>query len=68
MSRAALDDKLAFTRREAAEVTGYSVDIIQAAILSGELREVRPQVNGRRVSKGVILKVDLEAWLQAGAA
>lgn len=68
MTRLTLDDKIAFTRREAAEVSGYSGDIIAAAVLSGDLRESRPEVNGRRLSKGVILRADLEAWLRGEPA
>lgn len=67
MTRLTLDDKLAFSRREAAEVSGYGLDTIAAAVLSGDLIESRPEVNGRKLSKGVILRSDLEAWLRGSA-
>lgn len=63
---AAVDQQMAFTRKEAAEVTGYSWDVISAAVRSGDLRETYPEVNGKRLQRGVILREDLHAWLKSG--
>lgn len=58
------DAKVAYTRREAAEAAGVSYDTLSAAVRSGDLRETKPEINGRRIRNGVILRDDLEAWLR----
>jgi len=63
----AVDEQISYTRRQAAEVTGYSYDLICAAIRSGDLREVRPEVNGRRVRDGRIMRDELIRWLKEGS-
>lgn len=68
MTRLTIDDKISFTRYEAAEATGLTYDTISAAVRSGDLREIKPEVNGRRLRNGVILRADLEAWLRGEAA
>lgn len=60
----AADAKVSYTRREAAQAAGVSYDTIAAACRSGDLREVKPEINGRRIRNGVILRDDLEAWLR----
>lgn len=67
MTRLSLDDQVSFTRAQAAAVTGLTYDTISAAIRSGDLREIKPEVNGRRLRNGVILRADLEAWLRGEA-
>jgi hypothetical protein len=57
-------NQLAFSRRQAADACGLSVDTIAAAILSGDLRAVQVTVNGKKVNRQLILRKDLEAWLE----
>lgn len=57
-------DQLAYSRAEAARVSGYSQDSINKAVLSGELRERHPVINGRPLKRGVILRSDLQRWLE----
>lgn len=59
-------DKLAYNSRQAAEASGYSWDVIRAAISAGDLRETFPVVNGTRLKRGVIRREDLQAWLDQG--
>ncbi len=56
--------KLAYSRSEAAEATGYSEATIKRAIMAGDLRESHPQVGGHPSAKGVILSAELERWLE----
>ncbi|MQB00530.1 MAG: hypothetical protein GEU78_09605 [Actinobacteria bacterium] len=56
-------DQLAYNRRQAADASGFSKDIIDAAVRSGDLRETFPEVNGKRLKRGVILREHLEEWL-----
>ncbi len=53
-----MTDRLAYTRQEAADSCGLSYSIIDRAIKSGALRERWP---GK--GKSIILRADLEAWL-----
>jgi hypothetical protein len=62
----ALDEQISFTRRQAAAATGISYDDISAAVRSGDLREIHPEINGRKRQRGVILREDLESWLKEG--
>lgn len=55
--------KLAYSRAEAAEATGYSEVTIKRAIASGDLRESHPMVNGRPSTKGVIAHDELARWI-----
>jgi excisionase family DNA binding protein len=57
-------DQLSYTPRQAAEKTGVSEYTIGAAIRSGDLRTVQPEVNGRRIRKHLILHADLLEWLR----
>jgi hypothetical protein len=57
-------DQLAYSRQEAARVSGYSQDTINKAVLAGELRERHPVINGRPMARGVILRADLQRWLE----
>lgn len=65
MPKLSLDERLSFTRAEAAEATGLTYDVISAAVRSGDLVEVKPEVNGRRLRNGIIRREDLEAWLRS---
>lgn len=56
--------QLAYNRRQAAEASGFSKDVIDAAVRSGDLRETFPEVNGTRLKRGVILRHHLEQWLE----
>jgi hypothetical protein len=55
--------KLAYSRSEAADASGYSEATIKRAIMAGDLREVHPMVGDKPTSKGVITRVELERWL-----
>ncbi len=59
--------KMAYTRAEAADAIGLSIDVINRAVRSGDLREDRPVIEGRTLSKGVILAAELERWITGGA-
>lgn len=58
--------KLAYTRREAAAACGVSVDVIDKAIKAGDLRAVRPTINGRKLATILIRHTELERWLAEG--
>lgn len=58
--------KLAYTRREAAEACGVSVDVIDKAIKAGDLRAVRPTIDGRKLATILIRHTELERWLADG--
>ena len=58
--------KLAYTREEAAEAVGVSVDTIKRAISKGVLATVSPQTDkGRRVARVLIAADELKRWLAA---
>lgn len=58
--------KLAYTREQAAEAVGVSVDTIKRAIAKGVLATVSPQTdNGRRMSRVLIAADELKRWLAA---
>lgn len=61
-------DQVAYTRVQAAEKCGYSRDVIDAAVRAGDLREVKPEINGRRLKRGRILHEDLVAWMRETAS
>lgn len=58
--------KLAYTRREAAAACGVSVDVIDKAIKAGDLRAVRPTIDGRKLATILIRQTELERWLAEG--
>ena len=58
--------KLAYTRREAAEACGVSVDVIDKAIKAANLRVVRPKIGDRKLSTILIVHAELERWLADG--
>lgn len=58
--------KLSFTFAEAAVSTGYSVDVIRRAVRAGDLASVAPIINGRNLSRPVIVAAELERWLNDG--
>ena len=58
--------KLAYTRREAAESCGVSVDVIDKAIKAGDMRAVRPTIDGRKLATILIRHIELERWLAEG--
>ncbi len=60
-------DKLAYTRREAAEALGYEITTINRAVRAGDLRETYPRVNGEPLKKGVILADELRRWASDAA-
>lgn len=62
-----LKPKLAYSRAEAAEATGYSEATIKRAIEAGDLRESHPLIDGRPSSKGVIVHAELERWVASAA-
>ena len=58
--------KLAYTRREAAAACGVSVDVIDKAIKAGDMRAVRPTIDGRKLATILIRHTELERWLAEG--
>ena len=58
--------RIAHNRRQAAEATGVSLDVIDKAIKAGNLRAVRPKVGDRKLSTVLILHTELERWLTDG--
>jgi hypothetical protein len=50
----------------AAPASGYSADQIRRAVRAGDLPMHYPDVNGRQLSKGVILADDLREWVSRG--
>lgn len=64
-AQAMTKQQIAYSRRQAAETTGLSVDVIDRAIKAGDLRAVRPTVDGRKLATVLILHTELERWLAA---
>lgn len=58
-------ERLSYTIKDAAEVSGYSEDTIRKAIKSGDLKANRPVIDGREVAKENIARAELERWLAA---
>lgn len=56
-----IDEHLAFSYKQAAEVTGYSVSHITRMVREGHLKPTTPPGS----SKPVILREDLNDWLTA---
>lgn len=55
--------RIAFSRKEAAEAVGLSVDTLRRAIAAGDLHTYRPRIDGREVNKELILATELERWI-----
>ena len=66
MTTTATPHKLAYSRREAADACGLSVDVIDKAIKAGNLRAVRPKVGDRKLATILIMHAELERWLADG--
>ena len=58
--------RLAYNRRDAAAQVGVSVDVIDKAIKAGDLRAVRPTIDGRKLATILIRHTELERWLAEG--
>ena len=58
--------KLAYTVKEASESTGYSRDIIDRAINSGDLATLDPRVDGKPIRVRTISATELKRWLENG--
>lgn len=56
-------NKIAYTKRQAADACGLSIDTITRAINSGDLETITPAIDGRELSKVLILASELERWL-----
>ncbi len=57
---------VSFSYETAALATGHSIDTIQRAVRAGDLAVKFQQVAGRTVSKPIILRGELERWIEAG--
>jgi excisionase family DNA binding protein len=55
--------QIAYTRKQAAEQVGVSVDVIDRAIRSGDVRATRPMVDGRRISTVLVTHEELLRWV-----
>lgn len=55
--------KIAYTKLEAAEATGLSIDTISRAVNAGELATATPQIDGKPIQKVLILGSEIERWL-----
>lgn len=56
----------AFSYETAALATGYSQDVIRRAVRAGDIAVSRPKVDGKAVSKPVIPRDELAAWIERG--
>ena len=56
---------VSYNYAEAAAASGYSIDIIRRAVRAGDLATVAPKVNGKPLSRPVILAAELARWLTA---
>lgn len=58
--------KLAYTRAEAAEACGVSIDTIKRAIAAGQLATVSPRkTKDERLANVLIPEAELRRWLAA---
>lgn len=55
--------KLAYSRAEAADAVGVSKDTIDDAIRAGDLRAVRPTIEGRKIRTILIAHDELARWI-----
>lgn len=62
-----MSDRLSYTREQAAEACGVSVDTIKRAVASGVLATLSPPIDpkGRRVSRVLIAADELRRWLKS---
>ena len=60
-------DKVSYSRKEAAEALGLEKSTIDRACQAGDLRETHPRIGGKPLSKGVILRTELERWAKDAA-
>lgn len=58
-------EPLAYSYTDAAQATGYSIDIIKKAVAKGDLVPVRPSIDGKQITKPVIPADELKRWLAA---
>lgn len=66
MARATDTVPVALNYEDAARDSGYSTDVIRRAVRAGDLPAHYPEVDGRQLSKPVILRDDLHAWIARG--
>ena len=57
---------LAYSKKDAAEAAGVSLDTITRAINAGDLATCDPRVHGKSIQKVIILRSELERWLTNG--
>lgn len=57
---------LAYSKKDAAEAAGVSLDTITRAINAGDLATCDPRVDGKSIQKILILRTELERWLTNG--
>lgn len=55
--------RISYTRKQAAEATGLSTDVIDRAIREGNLATVRPAVGDRKIATILITHDDLARWI-----
>jgi excisionase family DNA binding protein len=60
-------ERISYTRKQAAEATGLSTDVIDRAIREGNLPTVRPAVGDRKITTVLITHAALTHWIGAGA-
>lgn len=55
--------QIAYTKKQAAEASGVSLDTIRRAIQAGDLATVQPRIDGREIQRVLVLGTELERWL-----
>lgn len=60
--------KIAYNLKEAAEATGYSIDVIRRAVRSGDLATVTPKIEGRDLARPVVTEAELRRWVEGRVA
>lgn len=60
--------KIAYSPTQAATAIGLSIDVVRRAIWAGDLEAVAPIVNGRTLTRRVIMCAELERWIRSGGA
>lgn len=66
MARATETVPVSLSFDDAARDTGLSVDLIRRAVRSGDLSARYVEIDGRQITKPVILRDDLHAWIARG--
>lgn len=56
----------AYSYETASIVTGVSQDILRRAVRAGDIAVSRPEVDGRPISKPLIPRAELHAWIERG--